>query len=155
LRYSCQNVSARLLYFWELSIVQCQNGEEQKKGLLYTKPITHCEHLWYNKLNPKTSSCSMLMQWMELESFWFSHLVILLVARDFDINVFYFWGSLSIAMGKIHFWTKVQLPLKALPPFKKGREDIAWNKKALYFILQVLLILDFVDVLSNNNYGHW
>ncbi len=65
------------------------------------------------------------MQWMDLESFGFSHLVILLVARDFDISVFYFLGSLSIAMGKIHFWTKVQLHLKALPPFKKGREDIA------------------------------
>lgn len=32
----------------------------------------------------------MLMQWMELESFGFSHLVIPLIARDFDINVFYF-----------------------------------------------------------------
>jgi hypothetical protein len=94
------------------------------------------------------------MEWMELENFGFSHLVILLVARDFNINVFYVWGSLSITMGKIHFWTKVQLPLKALAPFKKGREDIVWNKKTLYFILQVLLILGFVVVLSNN-YGHW
>jgi hypothetical protein len=63
-------------------------------------------------------------------------------------------------MGEIHFWTKVQLPLKALPPFKKGREDIACNKKAIYFILQVLLILDIVDVLgkttmtTGNSFGN-
>jgi hypothetical protein len=59
----------------------------------------------------------MLMQWIELESFGSSHLVILLVARDFDIIVFYFLGSLSIAMAKIQFWTKVQVPLKALLSF--------------------------------------